>query len=166
VTLPGCRQALLRAALADPLNQKFVLMSESGIPLYPPTALWSALMSERLSRINVCNGFRVRLRRPRAPPRDSIRWWKAERGRARPIYSAHVAGLVINGGVVQVSGAWKALPAHWPSMLQPGAHHPSTLAAGLQRVPFKNFRMHAEQGRLGLQYLNAQRASDVLCNLG
>lgn len=53
-------QALMRAALADPLNQKFVLMSESGIPLYPPTAMWSALMSERLSRINVCNGFRVR----------------------------------------------------------------------------------------------------------
>lgn len=64
----------MRAALADPLNQKFVLMSESGIPLYPPTALWSALMSERLSRINVCNGFRVRRRRPRAPPRDSRRW--------------------------------------------------------------------------------------------
>ena len=55
-------QALMRAALADPLNQKFVLMSESGIPLYPPTAMWSALMSERLSRINVCNGFRVRAR--------------------------------------------------------------------------------------------------------
>ena len=59
--MPLESQALMRAALADPLNQKFVLMSESGIPLYPPTAMWAALMSESLSRINVCNGFRVRL---------------------------------------------------------------------------------------------------------
>ncbi|KAK9837246.1 hypothetical protein WJX81_001372 [Elliptochloris bilobata] len=59
-SLVNATKALMRAALADPLNQKFVLMSESGIPLYPPTAMWSALMSERLSRINVCNGFRAR----------------------------------------------------------------------------------------------------------
>ena len=38
-------QALMRAALADPLNQKFVLMSESGIPLYPPYDMLSSLMS-------------------------------------------------------------------------------------------------------------------------
>ncbi len=75
-------------------------MSESGIPLYPPTALWSALMSERLSRINVCNGFRVRRRRPRALPRDSRRWWEAQRGRAQPPHSACVAEPTMKGGII------------------------------------------------------------------
>ncbi len=41
---------LLAAALADPNNQRFVLLSESGIPLYPPAAMHLQLLSEDLSR--------------------------------------------------------------------------------------------------------------------
>ena len=50
---------LLRAAVRDPLNQKFVLLSESGIPLYPPTAVYAQLMAEDKSRIDSC-GIGVR----------------------------------------------------------------------------------------------------------
>ncbi len=47
-------RALLRASLEDPLNQKFVLLSEAGIPLYPPDLVYVQLMSEDKSRINSC----------------------------------------------------------------------------------------------------------------
>lgn len=44
----------MRAALENPLNQKFVLLSESGIPLYPPTTTYQQLLTEPKSRINAC----------------------------------------------------------------------------------------------------------------
>ena len=47
-------RALMRAGLEDPLNQKFVLLSEAGIPLYPPDLLYVQLMSEDKSRIDAC----------------------------------------------------------------------------------------------------------------
>ena len=47
-------RALMRASLEDPLNQKFVLLSEAGIPLYPPDLVYAQLMSEDKSRINSC----------------------------------------------------------------------------------------------------------------
>lgn len=53
-SLADASRILLRAALADPANQKFIMLSESDIPLYPPTAIWLQLMSEELSRINSC----------------------------------------------------------------------------------------------------------------
>ena len=54
-------RALMRASLEDPLNQKFVLLSEAGIPLYPPDLLYVQLMSEDKSRIDACaqDGVRV-----------------------------------------------------------------------------------------------------------
>ena len=47
-------RALLRAALADPLNQRFVLLSEADAPLYSAAATYAQLMSEPKSRINAC----------------------------------------------------------------------------------------------------------------
>ena len=54
-SLVAATRAMLRAGLRDPLNAKFVLLSESGIPLYPPQTLYQQLMSETKSRINACN---------------------------------------------------------------------------------------------------------------
>lgn len=48
-------RALLKEALRDPLNQRFILVSESGLPLYPPDVVYTQLMYSRLSRINACN---------------------------------------------------------------------------------------------------------------
>ena len=45
---------MLRAALADPLNQHFVLLSESCVPLYPAAALYWQLVRERRSRVAAC----------------------------------------------------------------------------------------------------------------
>ena len=47
-------RALLREALADPLNQRFVLLSEADAPLYSAAATYAQLMSEPKSRINAC----------------------------------------------------------------------------------------------------------------
>lgn len=53
-------RTLLEAAYADPLNQRFILLSESGIPLYPAAAVYTQLISEDKSRINSCgNGVRL-----------------------------------------------------------------------------------------------------------
>lgn len=45
---------LLRAALANPLNQHFVYLCETTIPLYPPTVIYSQLIKEGKSRISAC----------------------------------------------------------------------------------------------------------------
>lgn len=45
---------LLRAALKDPLNQRFVLLSETCVPLYPAAVVWAQLMGEPRSRVNAC----------------------------------------------------------------------------------------------------------------
>ena len=42
---------MLRAALADPLNERFVLLSESCVPLYPAATLYWQLLRERRSRV-------------------------------------------------------------------------------------------------------------------
>lgn len=44
----------MEAAFADPSNHWFVLLSETTIPLYPPTVMWRQLMREQRSRINTC----------------------------------------------------------------------------------------------------------------
>lgn len=48
-------RALLAAALTNPRAVKFVLISESDIPLYSPLVLYKQLVGERLSRLNACN---------------------------------------------------------------------------------------------------------------
>ena len=53
-SLVAALKELITAALKDPLNQKFMLLSESGIPLYPGETMWVELMVEEKSRINAC----------------------------------------------------------------------------------------------------------------
>lgn len=53
-TLIEAARNLFQAALEETNNQRFVMLSESGIPLYPPTLIWQQLMSEKKSRINAC----------------------------------------------------------------------------------------------------------------
>lgn len=53
-SLAEASKILLRAALQDPLNQNFVMLSESALPLYPPATIYQQLMLEDKSRINAC----------------------------------------------------------------------------------------------------------------
>lgn len=53
-------RALLKEALNDAQNQRFVLLSEWDIPLYPPRVVYLQLMAEYASRINACPGPMVR----------------------------------------------------------------------------------------------------------
>ncbi|PSC67183.1 beta-1,6-N-acetylglucosaminyltransferase enzyme [Micractinium conductrix] len=63
---------LLWDAFKDPLNQRFVLVSESDIPLYDPFTLHQQLMSEGKSRVNACR---------HAAPTDTRRWtWRMSGG--------------------------------------------------------------------------------------
>ncbi len=48
-------RALLAAALSDPLNQRFVLLSDSCLPLYPPATIYLQLVAEQRSRVNACS---------------------------------------------------------------------------------------------------------------
>ncbi len=68
-------RALLVAALAQPHNSQFVLLSESEVPLYPAAVVWRQLQGETKSRINACKGVcaaacpcRSPCTLPRCPP--------------------------------------------------------------------------------------------------
>ena len=64
ITLIDALRNLLAAALEDPLNQKMVLVSETGIPLFAPQLIYSQLILEQESRLNSCS-IKVR---PVGPP--------------------------------------------------------------------------------------------------
>ena len=87
-------RALLREALRDPLNQRFVLLSEADAPLYSAAATYAQLMSEPKSRINACavpgqdrelKRFTPRMETPGALGfkkenwRKSSQWWTLNR---------------------------------------------------------------------------------------
>ena len=53
-SLVAAHRKLLRAALEEPSNTMFVLLSESCVPLYHPALFWTQLMTEaHLSRVDV-----------------------------------------------------------------------------------------------------------------
>ena len=52
---------MLREALKEPRNQLFVLLSDSGVPLYPPTAVYQHLMGISKSRIDACKPVHLHL---------------------------------------------------------------------------------------------------------
>lgn len=54
--LVDAARSLLRAALRDPFNERFVLLSESGAPTMAPALVYMQLLGSRLSRINACEG--------------------------------------------------------------------------------------------------------------
>ena len=45
---------LLRAALEHPANQRFMLLSEACLPLYPPHVVWAEAFASRRSRMHAC----------------------------------------------------------------------------------------------------------------
>lgn len=45
--------------MRDVHNQKFVFISESAVPLYPPTTMYQELIMERTSRIDACRAATV-----------------------------------------------------------------------------------------------------------
>ena len=54
-TLAEASRVLIRHALKEPLNQRFIMASESCSPLYPPAVVYQQLMYEKKSRINACD---------------------------------------------------------------------------------------------------------------
>ena len=50
----AAEKLLLRAALEDTANARFVLLSETCVPLYPATVVWAQLVGEPRSRLNAC----------------------------------------------------------------------------------------------------------------
>ena len=44
----------MQAALRSPRNTRFVLLSESCTPLYPPHLLYLQLLADQQSRVNAC----------------------------------------------------------------------------------------------------------------
>ncbi|KAI3432241.1 hypothetical protein D9Q98_003802 [Chlorella vulgaris] len=54
-SLVDAAEALMAAALRNPRNQKFLILSESDLPLYSPEVMYQQLLSEHRSRVNACN---------------------------------------------------------------------------------------------------------------
>ena len=48
-------RALLRAALAEPLNQRFQLLCEHSLPLQSPALVYQQLVGEARSRVDACD---------------------------------------------------------------------------------------------------------------
>ncbi len=48
------RELLAASLEGDPWAARFVLLSESCIPLYPASVIWMQLISKPLSRIDAC----------------------------------------------------------------------------------------------------------------
>lgn len=58
MSLVVAERLLLQAALQDPSNSRFLLVSDSGIPLYDPLTFYQQLMHEDKSRVKACrNGY-------------------------------------------------------------------------------------------------------------
>ncbi|KAK9841452.1 hypothetical protein WJX74_006045 [Apatococcus lobatus] len=53
-TMISATRLLLTAALAEPFNQRFVLLGDTAIPLYSPLVTYHQLMTEEKSRVDAC----------------------------------------------------------------------------------------------------------------
>ncbi len=54
MSLVIAERLLLQAALRDESNTRFLLISDSGIPLYDPLTFYQQLMHENRSRVKAC----------------------------------------------------------------------------------------------------------------
>jgi hypothetical protein len=55
-SLAAATRALLAAAVSDPRNARFVLLSEADVPLYDPLTTHQQLLATPRSMINACRG--------------------------------------------------------------------------------------------------------------
>ena len=53
-TMVLAMRLLLRTALLDPMNQRFMFACEKTLPLYPATLVYQQLMGEGKSRVAAC----------------------------------------------------------------------------------------------------------------
>lgn len=53
-SLMVAERLLLAQALQEPLNQRFYLVSETTLPIYPAPFMWEQAMAERVSRVDAC----------------------------------------------------------------------------------------------------------------
>lgn len=61
-SLTEATKLLLQAALQEPLNNRFVLLSETHVPLYPPGLIYLQVQSETLSRMDGCHFWPLRIK--------------------------------------------------------------------------------------------------------
>lgn len=54
-SLTIAERLLLGEALKNPLNQRFYLVSETTLPMYPAAFIWEQAMAEQVSRVDACH---------------------------------------------------------------------------------------------------------------
>lgn len=54
-SLTDAERLLLVEALKEPLNQQFLLISETSVPMYPSPLIWEQILHEGVSRMDACN---------------------------------------------------------------------------------------------------------------
>ena len=61
-------RALLRAALTEPTNDRFQLLSAATLPLWPPAVVYARLMAQPRSHLDACHPPVRPRRQQEAPP--------------------------------------------------------------------------------------------------
>jgi Core-2/I-Branching enzyme len=59
-SLATAAKVMIKAALQDPHNKKFIQLSEACVPLYPAATIYQVLFREDRSRTDACNKIIVR----------------------------------------------------------------------------------------------------------
>lgn len=133
-SLVSATRVLLAAAAADPSVQRFVLLSESDIPLYDPLTLHAQLMAEQRSRVNACRlgGGRDMARRwtpAMATPRLNDSHWRKS-SQWFSLTRAHAAAVLADGEV------WPAFERHCRyAEFDPGLGRPRDCVADEHYLP-------------------------------
>ncbi|KAK9819181.1 hypothetical protein WJX81_003273 [Elliptochloris bilobata] len=124
---------LLAAAMADPDNQRFVLLSESGVPLYPPAAVHAQLLSEERSRVNACGTGYTSPQRysPHMGPELLPHWRKSSQWFA--LSRAHAEHVLADQDVLATfsafcRNAWDADAQRWRDCYSDEHYIPSLLS--------------------------------------
>lgn len=78
-TLVQVERFMLRHALKDELNQRFIFMSESQVPVYPAVVVYQQLMHEPKARIDACEPSTLELESEKNGTNALSFWrWKPE----------------------------------------------------------------------------------------
>ncbi|KAL4439980.1 hypothetical protein ABPG75_002981 [Micractinium tetrahymenae] len=129
-------RALLEAALRDPANERFVLLSDTDIPLYDPLTFYQQLMHESKSRVRACRDGHMSIDRWKdamaTPQLKKQHWRKSNQffGLTRKHAELVAADSKIFRAFKERCGGWYGDVKQWKECV-PDEHYIPTLLASL-----------------------------------
>ncbi|KAL4420283.1 hypothetical protein ABPG77_005623 [Micractinium sp. CCAP 211/92] len=127
-------RALLLEALRDPANERFVLLSDTDVPLYDPLTFYQQLMHEGKSRVRACRDGHMSIDRWKdamATPRLTKQHWRKS-NQFFGLIRKHAELVVADSEVFQAfrdrCGGWYSQERQWKECV-PDEHYIPTLLA-------------------------------------